>query len=91
MQHKLNKTDLRRVATVEKFLKNANHQLKKKSLKEQEDIFDFQEKIIAGITNVEYKDKLLILFKDLRKQALLSKKSFDNSISKLTNCEKLLD
>lgn len=90
MIKKLNKTDARRVATIEKFLKNANHQLRKKSLKEQEDILEFQEKIIKGISDDEYREWLLKMFIELKDTALLSKKKFDSSIKKLKNCEKLL-
>ncbi|CAC9567556.1 hypothetical protein [uncultured Gammaproteobacteria bacterium] len=43
MTQKPNKTDARRLATFEKFVKNANHQLRKKSIKETNDIFDAQE------------------------------------------------
>ena len=90
MQHKLNKTDSRRVATLEKFLKNANHLLKKKSLEEQNEIFDIQEKIIAGISNIEFRESLLKQFKELRGNASIAKKKFDSIIDNLMNCDKIL-
>lgn len=48
MVQKINKTDARRLATFEKFVKNANHQLRKKSAKETNEIFDMQDKILQN-------------------------------------------
>lgn len=90
MAQKINKTDARRLATFEKFVKNANHQLRKKSAKETNEIFDMQDKILSGISVAELRDKFLAISKDLREEILLSLSNFDSIITNLQDCEKIL-
>ncbi len=91
MTQKLNKTDARRLATFEKFVKNANHQLRKKSTKETNEIFDVQDKILSGISVAELRDKFLSISKDLRETTLSSLNNFDSIIANLQDCEKILE
>ncbi len=90
MNKKLNRTDSRRIIIIEKFLKNANHQLRKKSIEEIKDIFEFQEKIIKGISDMETREFLLKEIITLKERAILSQSKFQDSIKNLENCEKLL-
>ena len=90
MAQKINKTDARRLATFEKFVKNANHQLKK-SAEETNDIFDAQNKILSGISVAELKNKFLAISKDLRKTTLSSLSNFDSIIANLHDYEKILE
>jgi len=91
MNQKINKTDARRLATFEKFVKNANHQLRKKSTKEANEIFDMQDKTLSGISMAELRDKFLVISKDLREMTLLSLNNFDSIINNLKDCEKILE
>ena len=87
----LNKSDIKRIEKIKIFLKNANLQLKSKSVEEIENIFNSQEKIINAITDLETKNNLLRQFIVLKNSVTYATNKFNNIIEKLIECEKLLD
>ena len=87
----LNKSDIKRIEKIKLFLKNANIQLKSKSIEEIEYIFNNQEKIINAITDLETKNNLLRQFIVLKNSVTYATNKFNNIIEKLIECEKLLD
>jgi len=90
MSQKLTKTDARRVATFEKFVRDINTELKGKSATEINNLFDIQDELLDWISVDNLKESLLSDSKRLRYMALNMTKNFDFIIHNLENCEKLL-
>lgn len=90
MPQKLSSADSRRVAIFERFVRNANHLLKKKSAKKINRIIDDQDGFLKWIKDLETRERLLTISKELRDTALYALNNFDEVMKNLKNCEQLL-
>ncbi len=90
MPQNISPADSRRVVIFERFVRNANHLLKKKSAKQINKIIDDQVGFLRWIKDSETRDRLLTISKELRDTALDSLNNFDDVMKKLKNCEQLV-
>lgn len=90
MTNKPNKSDLKRLANFQKFVKNINPLLKGKSIEQINALFDEQDKILKYISDENLKEDALTTSKKLRDTAISMNENFHWSIDKILNSKELL-